>query len=608
MSRKIRRTLLAIATLVILAIAGLQMLSGEEAVNKMRSLPFAKYYEPVKYEVNSKVEHSLPAKLDSIAGAPALKALGVSPDDKRLISSGFVLSDAITGDDISAFYKRIAKMGIPTLITTDSMLHIHHALFDDMMAQIEEETLSNYLALALTDLLAKLPQPDVQNVEAPASTLARQYLSVALALLNGQTSSDDPVVRKELQLIEELAGFSPSPIFTYKEDYSQYVPRGHYTKDVVLGSYFKAMMWLGRLTFLVRGIMVKDDGALVEVPTAKMQILAALLIASQLEKSKFRPQFDAIYEVTAFFVGYSDDLSPYDYLGIARKIVKNDKFSDILEQPVYLKFLQEVLRATPPSIYSGTGEIVCEPGTEAFAKALASTTGMRLMGQRFVPDAYIHGRLVYPIVTGYTGKQQPSTGTGDRILPSSLDVMRILGSVEAAAIEKDLTLDAYSGFSEEISRLSKEFSGLSPQDWHRNLYFGWLNSLSALFADKPALGYQPFQKSASWRKRQLNSALGSWTALRHDTVLYVKQPYTMTTGAPPVAAKPPAVYVEPEPEVYARLLALNRQMAKGLVDLRVVSQDDMEDSEVARFTDLLQTLLDVSVRELEGQPLSKTQM
>ena len=37
------------------------------------------------------------------------------------------------------------------------------------------------------------------------------------------------MVQNELTLIKGHEGFADSPIFGYKEDYSQYVPRGHYT-------------------------------------------------------------------------------------------------------------------------------------------------------------------------------------------------------------------------------------------------------------------------------------------------------------------------------------------------------------------------------------------
>ena len=58
----------------------------------------------------------------------------------------------------------------------------------------------------------------------------------------------------ELALINAAAGpsFQPSPIFpllAYGEDYSQYLPRGHYTRTDPLKAYFKSMMWYGRMTF-----------------------------------------------------------------------------------------------------------------------------------------------------------------------------------------------------------------------------------------------------------------------------------------------------------------------------------------------------------------------
>ena len=57
------------------------------------------------------------------------------------------------------------------------------------------------------------------------------------------------MVDKELALIEAHQGYADSPLFGYKEDYSQYVPRGHYTRNDQFKTYFKAMMWYGRIGF-----------------------------------------------------------------------------------------------------------------------------------------------------------------------------------------------------------------------------------------------------------------------------------------------------------------------------------------------------------------------
>src|SRR3989339_945435 len=58
----------------------------------------------------------------------------------------------------------------------------------------------------------------------------------------------------ELELIREAKGLAPSPLFTpyrpyLQNDYSQFKPRSHYTKNDALKSYFIAMMWYGRMGF-----------------------------------------------------------------------------------------------------------------------------------------------------------------------------------------------------------------------------------------------------------------------------------------------------------------------------------------------------------------------
>jgi len=79
-------------------------------------------------------------------------------------------------------------------------------------------------------------------------------------------------VDQELALIEAHQGIEKSPVMNIgsgqdtvintpqgsqslealKEDYSQYIPRGHYDKTDQLKNYFKSMMWYGRLTFRMK--------------------------------------------------------------------------------------------------------------------------------------------------------------------------------------------------------------------------------------------------------------------------------------------------------------------------------------------------------------------
>jgi len=108
------------------------------------------------------------------------------------------------------------------------------------------------------------------------------------------------MVAKELALIEAHAGFAMSPLFGYNEDYSQYVPRGHYTQSEKLTRYFRAMMWFGRMTFLLKG---NDEAkgindALVTEAMANRQTLQALFVARDLMRNEaLYAKWQRIYEV-----------------------------------------------------------------------------------------------------------------------------------------------------------------------------------------------------------------------------------------------------------------------------------------------------------------------
>ncbi|MCL2319203.1 MAG: DUF3160 domain-containing protein, partial [Treponema sp.] len=60
-------------------------------------------------------------------------------------------------------------------------------------------------------------------------------------------------VQDEIDKINKAAGFGVSSIVPMEEDYSQYKIRGHYTKNGVLGAYFRALMWYGRINFNLGG-------------------------------------------------------------------------------------------------------------------------------------------------------------------------------------------------------------------------------------------------------------------------------------------------------------------------------------------------------------------
>jgi hypothetical protein len=93
--------------------------------------------------------------------------------------------------------------------------------------------------------------------------------------------------------------------------------------------------------------------------------------------------------------------------------------------------------------------------------------------------------------------------------------------------------------------------------WEENIYMAWLATLRELSAPTTDAQYPEAIRTQAWAMKTLNTQLASWTQLRHDTILYVKQSYT--AGA---MCYYPAGFVEPRPTFWERfekmaLLAAN---------------------------------------------------
>ena len=134
------------------------------------------------------------------------------------------------------------------------------------------------------------------------------FFAVGASLLDPATripSVVQDVVSKELALIAKHDEIAISPVMSMgrtdldiledlKEDYTQYIPRGHYTKSEELKRYFCAMMWYGRLTF-----RQKDAD----------ETRSAVLMTLALNEGRNLSSWEKIYQTTRFFVGKSDDLA-----------------------------------------------------------------------------------------------------------------------------------------------------------------------------------------------------------------------------------------------------------------------------------------------------------
>ena len=566
-------------------------------------------------------QYDLPLDVARVVNSKDLQRALRSEQGRSLLRrNGFAVTDSGKRDDVKEFYKSIKQRGLPVFITTDSLLHLYHIQFDETLKGIEErEFYDDALAMsrALVERCSQL-EKDLDGESARAARKCVAYAGVALRLLGDDSRLPDYAesdVNKEVSLIQAHAGFSGSPIFGYKEDYSQYKPRGHYTRSEKLKRYFRALMWYGRLTFLIKG----GDKALVSKEEARIQTLAASMLASLLDRVEVAngrtvaEVWHRMYAVTAYYVGFADDLTPLDYRSALRETFGPEWNLTQWQQDENYFDLRKTLATMPsPQIYGGTGDVGGRPTSIAneqdLMDALEKTKGMRLMGQRYIPDSHVMGQLVYPTVGKFLGSEPAFTtvsmpGGSGRGFPRGLDVMAVLGSERAREHLRTLGDDKYERYDATLEKLKQKFTGLEPEEWNRNLYWSWLYALKSLL-NAPENGYPTFMQTAAWQDKQLNAALGSWAQLRHDTILYAKQSYTMRATAMPAPEKMVEGYVEPVPEFYARLWSLTDMTQRGLESMNVL--DAQSNQRLKALKGIIRRLLEISKQELANEKLSQS--
>ena len=538
-------------------------------------------YQPVIVDVNPSVT---PYQINSdLSNVSNISEFELAQEAIDLLSSNGFAAEASYYRQIYDVYNECEDNGIPAFVTTDACLHTYHILYDYMLRVLEV----NFFIDDLNNLTQTMLDASQEVYNSASEPLVKEaaldnisYFSVAYGLLNPEMSNIPSVAAGEIGLISDgSSGYVASPLFysddyPYLEDYSQYKPRGHYTRTTELEQFFRAMMWYGRITYSLNLEGATQEGL-------RQAARQALLIARILESQSVGDEpastvWERIYEPTVFFVGKMDDINYLKYLEIAEEIFGEDFLSqspDVLADDTDIDaFITEALNLPDPKITVKAGK------------------GLRFMGQRYIPDSYILDQLVFDGI--------PDT----RFMPRGLDVMAVLGSDRAYDIIETYYDDTvlYPGYVEKVPVLKEEFMGYTPYVWAQNLYFNWLYTLAPLL-DVKGEGYPPFMQSGAWVDKDLNTALGSWAELRHDTILYAKESETRETSMPPA---PPLVmgYVEPNPEVYARLAALAGFMSRGLENRELL--DELFESRLSDFEALMISLKDISVKELQETLLS----
>jgi hypothetical protein len=338
--------------------------------------------------------YEVESDLSNIDNASQFEDFQYLGDDfiQKLAENAFAVTPGYTRE-FYQIYEANRYSYIPNFITTDSVMHNYHLMFDFLLKQLEEEQLIAGLENLTTDMLqASEDAYDEYQGSEWENAAARNvgFFAVAASLLDLEVDVPDYVadeVAAELALVAGTEGIADSPLMNMgsncsipdclMEDYSQYIPRGHYTKSDDLKRYFKAMMWYGRLTFRFKF----ED----EVRSAAL--ITSILAADQ----DIFDQWEALFEPINFFVGKADDITYYEFSEVIKTVygTVSPSSSDLQDADNFLKLLDEARKLEPPQINSmPIWDESLNPDREEVI------IGYRFMGQRFTVDASIFQRLI----------------------------------------------------------------------------------------------------------------------------------------------------------------------------------------------------------------------
>ena len=460
--------------------------------------------------------------------------------------NGFMVSERMSHYSFREGFTQIFNDDLPVFITTDSILQALHGSYDKILMEMEwfrmRQNLNQFLD-ALSGAYPKLAERYGGEVrmKTPLEDVDL-YVTIARSLLAGQQvaphSASPEAVDAVWQAIQ-AERITSTPLFTERNrtlDFSQFTVRGHYAYPEYianLGPYFKCMMWLGRMDFLLT-----PPPAGGEAPWGRDEIrrmcLDAVLLNELAELSGKRDLLDENDRIITFLVGESDNLTP----GGLDEVVRGGKLASaaaLLDDTVYDAFQSALLTAPGDGQRILSDLFIMDPFAENPDPLPVS---FRLMGQRFTLDSHIFSNVVSDRIV-YNGRKIW------RPMPNPLDVLFVLGNDDALPLlQSELDTYHYASQLEDLRYLTDHFD---TEFWGKSLYNTWLSALRVLNPSKDIAGLPYFMRTAAWRQEKMNTQLASWAQLRHDNILYVKQTYARSGCSFPYS------YVEPNPEFYRNI-------------------------------------------------------
>lgn len=538
----------------------------------------------------------LPIDLSQVANIQILDGL-TSAQKAFLVENGFVAIHTQEAQFGDIRVETASRTGQPYYLTTDAAFHALHLLFDDLLKSLERESLRPQM-IAITkatlhQVRSDFPEMQGTSIE-PEAQQALAYLSVALKLFDPTAevdSSVETIVSEQVEQIMNGDGRAYSVLFPdFEDDYEAYKPVGHYAGDPDLEAYFRGMTWYGRMHFLLQDPEKPDF-----IPSRLPLMITLALRKARVDRQAASDLWMDVHRTLTFVVGPSDDAGPLEYAELMAQVYgSNPGMEELADQARWQEFLSRSDQLPAPQINSLF---------VASTVNLATEKGWRFMGQRFTLDGMIFQNVIFDRV------QAKPDGT-KRELPSGLDVTAAFGSTPALQELEKQGATSFPNYTDQMQKMQQAVLAQPEEQWLGRFYDGWLYSFFPILQGKDS-AYPAYMQTSAWGYKDLNTALGSWAELKHDTILYTKMPEGAGGGGPPMSVPAPS-FVEPNPQAFYRMAYMARTLATGLenrIRFDSNSSGSMSASDyifgMSGLADRLETLGAITAKELAGTPLDE---
>lgn len=506
----------------------------------------------------------------------------IEAERERLATLGFVVVPARGpgGAGPVDVYYRVFAADLPVFVTADSVLHAWHRSYDLLLEYSESIVLSRSLGEVLDRTRDALDPRD------PAQRDARTYLDVARTLLHGKHAMSDDTAKEVRPIIAAVESRRRADIelmgASVEQDFSQFIPRGHYNHSEELQRYFQAMMWLGRIDLR---LWDPKKGA---APNPREEAAARALVAA-LARSGRQEAFDELERFYRLHVGRPNALALGDLGRLCTKAGAADCAG-------------KVDAAAMAEQYGAQGRPAVSSAKDP------SVVSMRLLPQRFAYDAWVTSQTTAP--------RMPDVDGSGRTMASPYDVAFALGSDRALAqLEDEMDQPYARELPARLAAVRGTLQALPPLELDETIYDHWLEGLMVVGRTDLDERLPKVLRTAAWHDHRLETMLASWAELRHDTVLVVEQ----SEGF--IGCQYPQGYVEPLPELY-------RQLDEAAAHLAALYEDDgtrkrpergggegverLSEAYMAKtvpawskhFRTTMQRLARLSEQQLRGEPMS----